>query len=88
MFNYRINLIISIFERAKNKISQPRWVLGRLAGEDVLQFRPTKPPTGYNPASDLYMITFVRETELPDAKPREVNCPGVADKILDLTTIH
>jgi len=82
------NLIISIFERAKNKISQPRWVSGKLVGEDVLQFRPTKLPTGYNPASDLYMITFVRETELPDAKPREVNCPGVADKILDLTTIH
>ena len=82
------NLIMSIFKRAENKTSQPRWIEGELAGEKVKKFRPTKPPDGYNPATDLYMLTFVRETERPDSKPREVNCPGVANKILDLTTVH
>ncbi len=82
------NLIMSIFKRAENKTSQPRWIEGKLAGETVKKFRPTNPPDGYNPATDLYMLTFVRETERPDSKPREVNCPGVANKILDLITVH
>ncbi len=82
------NLIMSIFSRAEKKVSQPRWIPGKLAGENVLQFRPTNPPEGYNSATDLYMLTFVRETERPDSKPREVNCPGVAEKILDLAMAH
>lgn len=80
-------LLQNIFNRAENKISKPRWVKGTLAGEQVLQFRPTVKPPEYDPKTQFYMVTFIRETVRADAQPREVNCPGVAEKIISLTQL-
>ncbi|MCL4364282.1 hypothetical protein M1328_03525 [Patescibacteria group bacterium] len=77
-------LIENIFNRSTKKVSQPRWRSVEADGKKLIQFRPTNPPADYDPETQFYPITFVRETLRKDAQPREVDCPGVAEKIMEI----
>lgn len=76
-------LLERLIIRTQIKTSKPVWRSGLLAGQDVLQLLPSQPPSSYNPDTDIYMITFVSETELKGSKPREIRCPGVGRRILE-----
>lgn len=81
-------LLDKLVKKAQIKKERSTWQPATLNGEPVMQLRPTFPPEGYNFAVHAYAVTFVRETELAGAKPREINCPGTATNILNISTLE
>lgn len=74
-----------IINRTMNKTSKPYWKEVRLNGETFYKLVPKNPPPNYDENSYVYMVTFVDETLLPGAQPREVKCPGAALSILQMS---
>jgi len=77
-------MIANLIDRTKMKEHRAVWKQFDLDGKRVWRLVPDDlEVSGYDPENRFYEVTFVQEAELEGGKPREINCPGVATKIIE-----